>query len=121
MYRFLPLLVLVASCSRTPVADAMSDEAFAQATLSRASIGQSLSTAEASLRALKLDCSEVVPKPIPGTTPNPEFRTVACSRPSRQDQCVQSIELLARSGCVVMTTLHFEQLPGSKDGSACGR
>ncbi|NZA27705.1 hypothetical protein H0E84_15090 [Luteimonas sp. SJ-92] len=122
MHRFLPLLVLAASCSQAETSGSMSDEAFAQTVLSRAKIGQSLSAAEASLGGLELDCSAVVAKPLPGSVPDLESRTIQCSRPPLpQDQCWQRIELTARKDKIVSISLTFEQLPGSVDGSACGR
>src|SRR5580765_3506209 len=99
MRRYLPLLVLVASCNQNKDTGVMSDAAFAEAVLSRAQIEHSLATAENSLKSLGLYCSEVVPRPIPGITPNPEFRTIQCSRPAPpQDQCRQQIEPTARKG-----------------------
>jgi hypothetical protein len=122
MLRYLPLLALVASCSQGKDTGAMSDAAFAEATLSRAQIEHSLAAAENSLKSLGLDCAELVTKPLPGIAPNPEVRTIVCSRlaPPR-DQCRQQIQLTARRDKISTISLDFEQLHGSVDGSLCGR
>jgi hypothetical protein len=122
MYRYLPLLFFTASCSQAQAPGSMSDEGFAQAVLSRAKIGQSLTLAEAELRKLRLACTAVEVRPVPGSTYDTDIRRSACSRPPPpQDQCWQRIELGARKDEIVSITLYFEQLPGSVDGSACGR
>ena len=100
----------------------MSDERFAKTVLLRAKIGQSLSAAEAGLKQLGLSCFDEVAKPVPGSTPNPDARTVQCSRPPPpQEQCWQQIVLSARKGKITSIALNFEQVAGSVDGSACGR
>jgi hypothetical protein len=100
----------------------MSDAGFAEATLSRVQIEHSLAAAENSLERLGLDCAELVTKPLPGIAPNPEFRTIVCSRlaPPR-DQCRQQIQITARKDKISTISLDFEQLYGSVDGSSCGR
>jgi hypothetical protein len=122
MNRYLPLLLLAASCTQAQTLGSMSDESFAQAVLSRSKIGQSLAEAESRLKELDLDCSEISVRPVPGSTPDLDSRIIGCSRPPPpQDQCWQRINLSARRGVIVSITLEFEQLPGSVDGSACGR
>lgn len=100
----------------------MSDEQFARAVLARTVIGHSHTVAEKELTALGLTCSEAVVKAIPGTATNGQSRERQCSRPPPpQEQCVQRIEIQSVKDRIVRIALSFEQLPGSVDGSACGR